>query len=154
MADDRLIEKDGKLIKLGGRLIKEIEPDVGTIRKWIITYRDDGTIECLFEFVGKPFIEGLDVTDYNELQRVREFIDEYIVVNRSIRRRTEQELKVRTREIYNRVKSGELSRSKGDLIEQYETHFTEEELQEVESQEKKIVRLRTELEEIKSKIQT
>jgi hypothetical protein len=128
------------------RLIINNIPDIRVQeapRKWIVTFRGDGTLECVYEFVGEPWVEGLDITGYEELARVLKFIDEYIIIDGKIRRRTEEELRKRTREIFDRVKSGELRRRKDedDVISKYSHHFTAEELTSVEPLEDRVARL-------------
>ena len=132
---------------------------------YYLYYRRDGTIQVLEETDAPypPFVEGAE--DYQRIELdeptanlVKADIESYIVefpsdiVNASVRKRTEREMKTRVREIYDRVKSGELHRVPNDLIDQYKHFFTSEELEEVELPEQKIRRLETRLKALETRL--
>ena len=132
---------------------------------YYLYYRRDGTIQVLEETDAPypPFVEGAE--DYQRIELdeatanlVKADIESYIVefpsdiVNASVRKRTEREMKTRVREIYDRVKSGELHRVPNDLIDQYKHFFTSEELEEVELPEQKVKRLEARLKALETRL--
>ena len=129
-------------------------------------FKRDGTIQVLEETDTPypPFVEGAE--DYQRIELdeatatlVKADIESYIVefpsgiVNASVRKRTEAEMIKRVREIYDRVKSGELHRVPNDLIDKYKHFFTLEELGEVELPEQRIRRLETRLKALETRLQ-
>ena len=129
---------------------------------YYLYYRRDGTIQVLEETDAPypPFVEGAE--DYQRIELdeptaglVKSDIEGYImdIANAMVRKRTEREMKTRVREIYDRVKSGELHRVPNDLIDQYKHFFTSEELEEVELPEQKVKRLETRLKALETRLQ-
>ena len=133
---------------------------------YYLYYRRDGTIQVLEETDAPypPFVEGAE--DYQRIELdeptatlVKADIESYIVefpsgiVNASVRKRTEAEMIKRVREIYGRVKSGELHRVPNDLIDRYKHFFTSRELEEVELPEQKVKRLETRLKALETRLQ-
>ena len=132
---------------------------------YYLYYRRDGTIQVLEETDAPypPFVEGAE--DYQRIELdeatanlVKADIESYIVefpsgiVNASVRKRTEAEMIKRVREIYGRVKSGELHRVPNDLIDRYKHFFTSRELEEVELPEQKVKRLETRLKALETRL--
>ena len=132
---------------------------------YYLYYKRDGTIQVLEETDAPypPFVEGAE--DYQRIELdeptanlVKTDIESYIVefpsgiVNASVRKRTEAEMIKRVREIYGRVKSGELHRVPNDLIDKYKHFFTLEELREVELPEQKVKRLEARLKALEARL--
>ena len=129
---------------------------------YYLHFRRDGTIQVLEETDTPypPFEEGAG--DYQRIELdeftaglVKSDIEGYImdIANAMVRKRTETEMKIRVREIYDRVKSGELHRVPNDLIDQYKHFFTSGELEEVELPEQKVKRLETRLKALETRLQ-
>ena len=128
---------------------------------YYLYFKRDGTIQVLEE-TDNPypaFTEGAE--DYQRIELdeftaglVKSDIEGYImdIANAMVRKRTETEMKIRVREIYDRVKSGELHRVHNDLIEQYKHFFTLEELEEVELPEQKVKRLEARLKALETRL--
>ena len=125
-------------------------------------YRRDGTIDALVHCD-----EELDFSGFNPTVPYEQFwielddefasylsgkLEEHIVENARARERNIEEMKARVREIYGRVKSGELHRVPNDLIDQCKRFFTSEELEEVELPEQKIRRLETRLKALEKRL--
>ena len=127
---------------------------------YYVTYREDGTLEALFqseeelpsEFFGAAQL-WCGVSD-KLAKLIEQDIDSYTFdeLTHQPRKRNEAEMRARVREIYNRVKSGELHRVLNDLIEQYKHFFTSEELEEVELPEQKVRRLEARLKALETKL--
>ena len=132
---------------------------------YYLYFRRDGTIQVLEETDAPypPFVEGAE--DYQRMKLdeatanlVKADIESYIVenpsdiVNAGVRKRNIEEMKTRVREIYDRVKSGELHRVPNDLIDQYKHFFTSEELEEVELPEQKVRRLEARLKALETRL--
>ena len=123
---------------------------------YVIQYRDDGAIEVLYETDGDCDFNWIDRKIFipqEDAEKVRGNLDGFIINNGVLRQRSAKEMKTRTREIYNRVKSGELHRVPNDLIDQYKHFFTSEELEEVELPEQKVKRLETRLKALETRPQ-
>ena len=128
---------------------------------YYLHFRRDGTIQVLEETDTPypPFVEGAE--DYQRIELdeftaglVKSDIEGYImdIANAMVRKRTETEMKIRVKEIYNRVKSGELHRVPNDLIDQYKHLFTSGELEEVELPEQKVKRLEARLKALETRL--
>ena len=126
---------------------------------YYLYFRKDGTIQVLEETDTPypPFVEGAE--DYQRIELdeatanlVKADVESYIVENSSVRKRTDTEMKIRVKEIYNRVKSGELHRVPNDLIDRYKHFFTLEELEEVELPEQKVKRLEARLKALETRL--
>jgi hypothetical protein len=87
----------------------------------------------------------IDVSAFPEIEAVFNDPETFIYKNRRLRKRTDAEMRTRVREIYDRCKSGELTRCKDDLIERFPQYMTTEELEEVERLEDKVKRLEAKL---------
>ena len=131
-------------------------------------YRQDGTIDALVHCN-----EELDFSGFNPTVPYEQFwmelddasasslsgkLEEHIIenpldaVNAKVRKRTTVEMETRVREIYGRVKSGELHRTPNDLIERYKHFFPLEELEEVELPEQKVERLEARLKALETRL--
>ena len=122
---------------------------------YVIQYRDDGTIEVLYETDGDCDFNWIDRKIFipqEDAEKVRGNLDGFIVNNGVLRQRSATEMKTRVREIYGRVKSGDLNRVPNDLIDKYKHFFTLEELEEVELPEQKIRRLETRLKALEKRL--
>ena len=123
---------------------------------YYISYRDDGTLsylaECEEEWDTFPPDGNMGEVTEDTANFIKVDPEECIVDGITIRKRTSAEMKTRVREIYNKVKSGELHRVPNDLIEQYKHFFTLEELEEVELPEQKIRRLETRLKALEARL--
>ena len=131
-------------------------------------YRWDGTIDALVHCD-----EELDFSGFNPTIPYEQFwiklddelasslsgkLEGHIVespldaVNARVRKRNIKEMKTRVREIYDRVKSGELHRVPNDLIDKYKHFFTLGELEEVELPEQKVKRLEARLKALETRL--
>ena len=131
-------------------------------------YRQDGAIDALVHCD-----EELDFSGFNPTIPYEQFwiklddelasslsgkLEEHIVenpldaVNARVRKRNIEEMETRVREIYNRVKSGELHRVPNDLINKYKHFFTLGELEEVELPEQRIRRLEARLKALETRL--
>jgi len=122
---------------------------------YCIQYRDGGAIEVLYETDGDCDFNWIDRKIFipqEDAEKVRGNLDGFIVNNGVLRQRSATEMKTRVREIYDKVKSGELHRVPNDLIDQYKHFFTSEELEEVELPEQKIRRLETRLKALETRL--
>ena len=122
---------------------------------YVIQYRDDGAIEVLYETDGDCDFNWIDRKIFipqEDAEKVRGNLDGCIVNNGILRQRSAKEMKTRVREIYGRVKSGDLNRVPNDLIDKYKHFFTLEELEEVELPEQKIRRLETRLKALETRL--
>ena len=122
---------------------------------YCIQYRDGGTIEVLYETDGDCDFNWINKKLFvleDAAKTIKDNPDDFIVDNQVIRKRTDVEMKARVKEIYNRVKSGELHRVPNDLIEQYKHFFTLEELEEVELPEQKVERLEARLKALETRL--
>ena len=133
---------------------------------YYLYFRKDGAIQVLEETDAPypPLVEGAE--DYQRIELdeaiaslVKADIESYIVenpldaVNARVRKRNIKEMETRVREIYGRVKSGELHRVPNDLIDRYKHFFTSRELEEVELPEQKVKRLETRLKALETRLQ-
>ena len=125
---------------------------------YYISYRLDGTIRYLLTVEERidpekyPAEESLTEVSEEIADHLLSDLEGHIVDAGAIRDRIPAEMRVRVREIYNRVKSGELHRASNDLIERYKHFFTHEELEEVELPEQKIRRLETRLKALETRL--
>ena len=119
----------------------------------------DGTVEAVlvYEFRPAPHsdetiqVPGIRVDDYEDLEALKKDPDLFIYKDGRVRRRTDKEMRDRVRNIWERVKTGELKRCKDDLIDRFPQYFTSEELEEVERPEDTIKRLKEEVKKLKEK---
>ena len=122
---------------------------------YVIQYRGDGAIEVLYETDGDCDFNWIDRKIFipqEDAEKVRGNLDGFIVNNGILRQRSATEMKTRVREIYGRVKSGELHRVPNDLIDRYKHLFTLGELEEVELPEQKVKRLETRLKALEARL--
>ena len=133
---------------------------------YYLYFRGDGAIQVLEETDAPypPFEEGTEDYQHIELDEptaslVKADIESYIVenpldaVNARVRKRNIEEMETRVREIYDKVKSGELHRVPNDLIDRYKHFFTSRELEEVELPEQKVNRLEARLKALETRLQ-
>lgn len=110
-----------------------------------ISVREDGAIllACKIPNGEVDLFPGdlIDITDYPEANQVFLMPDNFIYQNGQMQERTESQMEARVREIYNRVKSGELIRCVDDLLVKHRRFFTAKELEDVELPSEKIKRL-------------
>ena len=127
---------------------------------YYVTYREDGTLEALFQSEEELPSEFFGASQLwcrvnNEIAKlIEQDIDSYTFdeLTHQPRKRNEAEMRARVKEIYNRVRSGELHRVPNDLIDQYKHFFTSEELEEVELPEQKVKRLETRLKALETRL--
>lgn len=133
---------------------------MGDVKQSVTTIevREDGTINvvCVWqvltvlpEGVEKPRLRGIVVDNHEELEALKGDPDLLIYKDGKVRSRTDAESRTRVREIWDRVRTGELQRCKNDLIERHSRYFTADELAEVELPRDAIKRLTQENRELK-----
>ena len=123
---------------------------------YYISYRDDGTLcylaECEEEWDTLPPDNNMAEVSEDIADLIKTDPEGCIVDGIILRERTDAEMRTRVREIYNRVKSGELHRVPNDLIDQYKHFFTSGELEEMELPEQKVKRLETRLKALEKRL--
>ena len=126
---------------------------------YYVIYRGDGTLEAMLQSEGELTSDffgsqlGCQI-DEGLAELIEKEIDSYIFdfISSRPRKRSNVEMKARVKEIYERVKSGELHRVPNDLIDQYKHFFTSEELEEVELPEQKVKRLEARLKALETRL--
>jgi len=115
-----------------------------------IKVKEDGTIELVNVWEVLPSeLDEVTVTDFPRVQELIENPEPFIYKGGKLRERTEDEKRVRARELYDAVREGRLVRCKDDEIERNKRFFTEAELEEVEMPEQAIKRLKAEMKELR-----
>ena len=140
-----------------GEQPKKVEEQPKLPGYYLFFRKMDGTINSIVfsecELQGWESIEVVEI-DAGLAGQIEADIESWIMdlSSKSVRKRTEAEMKARVKEIYERIKSGELHRVPNDLIEQYKHFFTLEELEEVELPEQKVKRLETRLKALEARL--
>ena len=123
---------------------------------YYISYRDDGTLsylaECEEEWDTFPPDGNMGEVTEDIANFIKVDPEGCIVEGLVVRKRTETEMETRVREIYNKVKSGELHRVPNDLIDKYKHFFTLGELEEVELPEQKVKRMEARLKALETRL--
>ena len=140
-----------------GKQPKKVEEQPKLPGYYLFFRKMDGTINSIVQssckLQGWENIEVVEI-DAGLAEQIEADIESWIVdlSSQAARRRTEIEIEMRVREIYNRVKSGELHRVPNDLIDRYKHFFTSGELDEVELPEQKIRRLEARLKALETRL--